>query len=197
MKTQKMIVVVAVLIALAVGSSVAYAQGTLTRLRADRLSHGDEIATASEVPGLTFYNEVFLLGKGRRTIFITFTASGDTHDGAQLLMRGEIDGRACTGKPGASAAAPGWQALSKLPDSGSNCNDGGGGGGDCHDNSIVYTCCRNIRTLAPGPHTVTLKMARGSSPHPAGTVFFENAHVYIDSTRNRSRSLCRDLPAPG
>ncbi|MCZ6760675.1 MAG: hypothetical protein O7D29_09930, partial [Gemmatimonadetes bacterium] len=161
--------------------TVPTASAVVSRERADRLAMGFEIATAAVIPGVSIYAEPIFLSGAKRTVYITFVASGDTHDGARLLMRGEVDGEACTGGPGATPTAPGWQSINMMPASNSgasNCNNGGGGPGDCHDNSIIYTCCRNVKE--PGPHTVTLRMASGGLP---GTVFFEQAHVYVDSTK--------------
>ena len=182
MNRRKKIVFMTVLTALAVGSTVAYVQASavVSRERADRLAMGFEIATALVIPGVSIYAEPIFLSGAKRTVYITFVASADSHGGARLLMKGEVDGEACTGGPGATPTAPGWQSINMMPAGGTtaNCNNGGGGPGDCHDNSVIYTCCRNVQK--PGPHTVTLRMASGGLP---GTVFFEQAHVYVDSTK--------------
>jgi len=197
MNRRKKIVFMTVLTALAVGSTVAYVQASavVSRERADRLAMGFEIATNSTIAApLNFYTEPIFLSGAKRTVYITFVASADTHNGARLLMRGEVDGEACTGGPGATPTAPGWQSINMMPASNSgasNCNNGGGGPGDCHDNSVIYTCCMNVQK--PGPHTVALSMASGGL---AGTVFFEQAHVYVDSTKTEP-GFCEDLPDPG
>ncbi len=183
MNRRKKIVFMTVLAALAVGSTVAYVQASsvLSRERADRLAMGFEIATFNTIANpLNFYTEPIFLAGAKRTVYITFVASADSHGGARVLMKGEVDGEACTGGPGATPTAPGWQSINMMPAGGANanCNNGGGGPGDCHDNSVIYTCCRNVQK--PGPHTVALSMASGG---PSGTVFFEQAHVYVDSTK--------------
>ncbi len=94
------IMLMTVVTVLTVGSGILEAQSgvTVSRHRADRLAMGFEIATPATIAGggLNFYTEPIFLAGNRRTVYITFVASADSHGGARLLMKGEVDGEACT-----------------------------------------------------------------------------------------------------
>jgi len=93
-----------------------------------------------------------------------------------------VDGVACnSGKGGADAAPFGWISLNKLPaaTTSSNCNDGGGGTGDCHDNRVYYTWCAVVQPPPKGPATRTVQLKMASSDG-VSIVYIEAAHFYID-----------------
>jgi len=117
-----------------------------------------------------------------KNVYVTFSGTGDTHAGpgglgAALLMTCLIDGAPCQPGSGlATAGPPGWITLQKMPQpvAITNCSDGGGGSGDCHDNNLYATWCFGVD---PGAHTIDLKLASSNG----GVVFYERGHVYIDA----------------
>ena len=122
-----------------------------------------------------------------RTLFFTFSATGDTHGGAALLMTCLVDGVVCQSGGGLVTAGPsGWITLQKMPagHTGTNCNDGSGGTGDCHDNNLNYTWCTTVD--GPGPRTVELKLASSIPGGLGREVFYERSHIYIDATPNKN-----------
>ena len=141
-------------------------------------------------------------------VYITFTATGDTHQnsdglGAALLMSASVtdpagvktvcDAPITGGLP--SAGPTGWITLQKLPTGtgATNCNDGGGGDGDCHDNNLVFSCC--VLTTPGGggtTHTIDLRLASSNG----GIVFYERANINVDGTPNPGGTLCRGVGLP-
>jgi hypothetical protein len=184
--------------------------GGLDRLSAEFQS-GGEIATiatpaASPVPGapggVVVYDKTLNIPPG--VAYITFSAQGDTHEqldgtntpipgtGAALLMTASITdaaGNVTTCQPMASAGgaalfgAP-WMTLVKLPDGEppNNCDDGGGGPADCHDNAFSFSCCALIANGkgGPGGNSRDVKISMASSN--GGTVFYEDSTIYIDKS---------------
>jgi hypothetical protein len=81
--------------------------------------------------------------------------------------------------------------------------DGGGGGGDVHDNGIYYTWCTPVQ---PGTHTIDIRLASSGSDFETGgtglfgpvgpTVFFEQAHFYIDASRIGGPNQCTEAAPP-
>jgi len=136
--------------------------------------------------GTTVYSKTLFIPY--RTLFVTFSGTGDTHRGAALLMTCVVDGAVCQPGGGLGNAGPsGWITLQKMPASAGNTNcgvggsgDGSGGPGDCHDNNINYKWCTTVD--GPGPRTVELKLASSNG----GEVFYERAHIYIDATPNKN-----------
>jgi len=134
---------------------------------------------------LNFYTKTVTVpaATGNNVIYVTLSTAGDGHDGAALLLRCRVDGVPCNGGSTFTGGA-GWIVLQKIPDfdaDSNNCNDGGGGGADCHDNSFTYTWCKAV--LA-GSRTVKLDLASSNG----GVVFMEGTHVYIDSNSIPSAS---------
>jgi hypothetical protein len=118
------------------------------------------------------------------TLYITISTTGDTHGGAASWFSCVVDDYFCNPGAGGAAGAPaGWIALQKLPaanEGADNCDNGGGGAGDCHDNSIYYTWCTNVKK---GDHKVDIRLASSIERQP---VFFEAAHFYIDATKGQN-----------
>jgi len=84
-----------------------------------------------------------------------------------------------------------------VPTSGStNCDDGGGGAGDCHDNNVNQTWCAVVPS---GPRTVTLKL--GVIPNTptttSGIAFIEGGKYYVDSTTFTTGDGCTEYVPPG
>jgi hypothetical protein len=147
------------------------------------------------------------------TVYITFSAQGDIHGGAALLMSGSVTdsaGNTTVCEPmsggGLGTAGPtGWMTLLKLPLTGltgsttpaTNCNNGGGGSADCHDNTIMFSCCVNVRpdtSSPPTTHTVDLKLATSIAGDAA---FYERSTIYIDASPNPGGALCAGASVPG
>jgi hypothetical protein len=195
----------AVVAALAAGwlARPAGAQGVLLRLVADTKNFDTtETATTATVAtdGDLVYTRSVFVPTGINTLYVTISTTGDTHNGASIWLSCRLDGAYCNGGAGGAAGAPGgWVSLQKHKNwiglSGALSGDGGGGGGDVHDNSLTYTWCTQVK---PGSHTVDIKMATSGpdfetgDPDSASTVFFEAAHFYIDANR-ASNTGC---PAP-
>lgn len=145
-------------------------------------------------------------------VYVTFSAQGDTHGGAALSMSANItDAAAATTvcEPMAGEVAGGgvtagpavWMTLNKLPTNPAvetpgtnNCGDGGGGSADCHDNTIMFSCCLRITPdTALTKHTVEIRL--GSQPNPqtplvASNAFYERSTIYIDASADPGGSLC-------
>jgi len=143
------------------------------------------------------------------TLFITFYGTSDVHtSGAagsatannHLLMGAEISGpegvQLCKPFDATTDAPSGWTTLLKLPRPNpaatTNCNDGGGGTSDCHDNAVVFSCCvKNVRPDTAGTtHTIEVKIANSDN---TDRVFVEKGIAYVDSSA-ASTALCADAP---
>jgi hypothetical protein len=92
-------------------------------------------------------------------------------------MNATIDGTLCqpllgeTQPPvgGGPHLQTGWYTLLIPPEPPqvTNCNDGGGGSADCHDNTIYFSCCarlskRHRKTVPVDIHLATLPSGSGS-----------------------------------
>ncbi len=147
-------------------------------------------------------------------VYITFSAQGDTHGGAALSLSANVtDSSAVTtvcqpmaGQTseggGGTAGPPGWMTLNKLPTNpaidttgpANNCNDGGGGSADCHDNTVMFSCCLRITPdSAATSHTVEIRLASQPNPLTPTTptdAFYERSTIYIDASADPGGSLC-------
>lgn len=209
--------------------SSAHAQ-VLQRLSADfqndTSTGGAEISTtAPALPGgaggINTYSKTLSVPFAN-TLFITFSAQGDVHNGSALLMNATVTENGSANKTpilcqpllgqtsnggGGPHVQTGWYTLLHLPepsDSTGNCNDGGGGTADCHDNNLVFSCCERITpdrpTFASGrpgftTHTVNLNLA----DLPGGDsniAFYERATINIDGVLDLNKSLCQGAPNP-
>lgn len=131
--------------------------------------------------GVLCYSKTVATRPGEGVLFITVSTTGDTHNGAALLLGCFINGVPCNaGTTGAAQPkAPGYIYLRKLPvTDGTNCNDGAGGTADCHDNSIAYTWCSRVAPRST--HTVDIRLANNDN---VSSVFIEQLHVYIDTVK--------------
>jgi hypothetical protein len=198
----------AVLVSGALGSLVALpavvsAQDFLRRLAAEFDFFGFEAQTAAEPPGIAIYRKTVDVPHPTNTLYLTLSTTGDTHDGAASCFTALLDGAffnpggqgaaRCAG--GGETPVEGWITLLKLPGQtgdpgGTNCDDGGGGPGDCHDNSIYYQWCTPVE---PGKHEVEIRMA---SDTEGKTVFIEQAHFYVDASRFREEKGCVQAETP-
>jgi hypothetical protein len=166
--------------------------------------------TAGGTGGLSVYSKTLAIPFD--VVYVTFSAQGDTHGGATLAMSANVtDAAAVTtvcepmagqsgGGGGGTAGPSGWMALQKTPTDGTvetaanNCNDGGGGVADCHDNAIMFSCCLRI-TPDTGVTKHTVEIRLGSEPNPqtplvATNVFYERSTIYIDASTDPAGTLC-------
>ena len=99
---------------------------------------------------------------------------------------------------GIDQAPVGWITLLKIPAAteATNCNDGGGGTADCHDNAISYEWCQNIGpSSVDRQFNVVLKMATSIAGQ---FVFLEKTRIYIDSSAIASSAdRCKRAGEPG
>ena len=149
--------------------------------------------------GRLVYQKMVSVPADHNVLYVTFSATGDTHNGAALWMGCRIDGVDCRpGGTGAAGSAPGYTSLQKMPSFPAGnatgalgtCNDGGGGFGDCHDNNLNYTWCVQLAPCESGTpmdHTVELRLATSQS---GDRVFFEHANFYVDSN-NITGNACQ------
>lgn len=167
------------------------------RLAATKQYDGERITSVPAgvigTDGLLVYSKaVFVPGKVTETaaLFVTFSGTGDTHGGAALLMSCYVDFPAVpcmTGDTGAGPNPSGWVTLQKTPagTGATNCNDGSGGDGDCHDNSVTYTWCTRVTA---GAHTVNLSLA---SSDGVSNVYYERALILVDAVHgSKAAGLC-------
>ena len=154
-------------------------------------------------------------------VFITFSAQADTHNSSALLMSANVtdeDGNKQLCQPLAGQTGPGggnqftgWYTLLKQPVTGltgattppTNCNDGGGGSADCHDNTIYFSCCARVTPDTdeffseddPFQQTVQIRLADnpGSGNNRA---FYERATIYIDAESDPNHKLCTGVGVP-
>lgn len=161
--------------------------------------------------GALFYRKTVMVPAFSNVLFVSFFTTGDAHGGAKDLFscRLRIGGPSAPLKfcrpttppippgTGVDTAPNGWITLLHVPRSSTttNCNDGGGGTGDCHDNGISYQWCVQIPDVPvrvlPIPVIVDLKMATSIPGQP---IFIEKGHVYIDSSRMEQSNRCTSAP---
>jgi hypothetical protein len=193
--------------------SGAQTNGALIRLAGDfqnSTSMGDPEISTSATPaaagggGTVIYTRTLRLPT--KTVFINFSGTGDSHDGAGLLMTALITDafdNTVVCEPfsgqfggGGDAGPNGWTTLQKMPAYDAtqlNCNDGGGGPADCHDNNLFFSCCAQIQADPQGfAHTVDIKLASSDG----GTVFYERASINIDAAVDPNRVLCTGVGSP-
>ena len=178
--------------------------GDLKRLVAEFDFFGFEASTDAEPPGIAIYRKTIDVPHRTNTLYLTLSTTGDTHDGAASCFTALLDG--VFFNPGGQGAArcadggetpvEGWITLLKLPGQigdpgGTNCEDGGGGPGDCHDNGIYYQWCTPVEK---GKHEVEIRMASDTN---GKAVFIEQAHFYVDASHFRKKEQgCAQAETP-
>ena len=174
-------------------AATATGSATLFRIAADQQKTGERATTAyfgsggSLVYSKNFYNP------GQRT-YVTFSGQGDTHEGAALMIQCLFDGLPCEAGFGADPDfGAGWSTLNKEPGGtlfdglpGNNCEDGGGGFADCHDNTVAKVWC--IHNEA-GAHTVKLNLGTDTA---GAAVWYEKATILIDGSGWDPHIRCQD-----
>lgn len=193
-------------------SAGAKADGPIIRHAADFIKfNGTEFTTtitAAAFPGppdgALFYSKTVLVPSDSNALFVSIFATGDAHFGAADWFSCRVNGALCRPEStvtGIDKAPAGWITLVKIPTDGdgvaNNCNDGGGGTADCHDNAIAYSWCAVLPPIAPGTVqsvTVALKFATSTA---GSNVFLEKGHIYIDSSRISQNDRCGFFPGAG
>ena len=224
-----MLALPAVLIAAAVATANASALQRLSAefQNADSKSVGGEVFTnvppdtISPPGGVVVYDKIISLPQA--VAYITFSAQADTHFGSALLMSASIvdsAGAETVCQPmatagGAAEIGSPWMTLLKLPapTTSTNCKtglgDGGGGSGDCHDNTIMFSCCVLVAKPDSGDDDDEVKTGKtgktgsGGTTHdvkirladfpggPGNVAFYENSTIYIDSGPNPGKGFCQ------
>jgi len=154
--------------------------------------------------GTVVYQKTLTVPDSVRVIYVTFSGQGDAHNGSALLMNASVNGTLIqpllgqTGPGGGGThVQTGWYTLAHLPQAGAgvtNCNDGGGGTADCHDNTLYFSGCARVGTFG-GPVTVTIKLA----DLPGGdnnSAFYERASINIDGVLDTTNNLCTGVGVP-
>ena len=210
LKTHKLLLAAAAVM-FASGGAIA-ADGPLFRHSADFFKFdGTEFATVvtadanpAIADGALFYDRTVLLPSSSNVLYVTLFTTGDTHGGAALWLSCRYSIGAvinlCRSSsppgPGIDEAPNGWVAVKKLPvpvDGATNCNDGGGGPADCHDNAITYSWCVQLPSPTPISVRVRLRMATSIAGQQ---VFMEKGQAYIDSSfiNQKARCIRANLP---
>src|SRR5216684_7129434 len=206
--------------AVLIAGAVTWANAApLHRLAADfqnntSVGGGGEIFTSSTPGsgGKLVYSRTLSIPFG--VVYITFSAQGDTHNGSALLMKASVTDDASVtetaceplagqtgGGGGGPTVFPHWYTLLKLPITEVapiNCDDGGGGTADCHDNTIMFSCCAQIRPDSGDPATThTVKIRLADLPGGGGNLaFYERSTIYVDGSPNPGGTLCSGVGVP-
>jgi hypothetical protein len=158
----------------------------------------NEPAGPNGTGGVPIYQKNLRVPDDVDVLYVTFSAQAETHNGAALLMNATVDGMLCEPLAGQTDAGgggshlqTGWYTLLILPQpiAVTNCNDGGGGSADCHDNAIYFSCCAR---LSKGHRkTVPVDIHLASLPGPSGFgSFYERSTIYIDGQKDEKRNFC-------
>jgi hypothetical protein len=139
------------------------------------------------------------------TLYVTITATGDGHNGAQTLIQCLVDGVPCNAGTGSNGAPSGFVVVQRhegvTTDSFGDTIDAE----DFHDNNVHYEWCVPIK---PGKgkgkllHTVALSLAT-SGPDDLtvagagdGDVFLEQVHVLVDGSKLGKGNGCTAMANP-
>ena len=166
---------------------------------------GEILTNAAAGPGGTggvvVYDKTIKIPSDVDVLYVTFSAQGDSHNGSALLMTATVNGGLIEPLAGQTAGGgggihlqTGWYTLLILPQpvAITNCNDGGGGSADCHDNTIYFSGCTRILTEEhKGPETadVVIKLA----DLVGGVAFYERSTIYIDGQHDPRGELCKGV----
>lgn len=161
---------------------------------------GADVNTPAVAPGdgALFYEKNIKVNPSVNVLYVSIDTTGDAHAGAALWLSCRVNGEFCrpSAVPAVDGAPSGWINLLKVPtsDADNNCNDGGGGTADCHDNNINYTWCIPVDVPANSPdkpYNIKLKMA---SSIEGQTVFIEKGHVIVDGSKIQGSERCTITP---
>ena len=202
---------VATSVLLFVGQGILIAQSPPRRLSAEFQNNsstggsGEKTTNAAAQPagagGTVVWSKTVTVTPNFKVLYVTFSAQGDSHNGSALLMNATVNGtliQPLAGQTAAGGGGPheqtGWYTLNHLPEATlggvTNCNDGGGGPADCHDNAISFSGCVRLDLNAPTPLTVNIKMA-DLPGGDANFAFYQRSTIYIDAQEDPDGSLCK------
>jgi hypothetical protein len=169
-------------------------------------SDGEIVTNAPAGPngtgGIVVYDKMVGFPADVNVLYVTFSGNADTHNGSALLMTATVNGNLIeplAGQLGTGGGGPteqtGWYTLSKLPAAltGNNCNDGGGGTGDCHDNAVMFSGCY---ALGPNDDKKTAHVQVMLADMPGGgdnLAFYERATFYIDGQHDNTGTMCQGV----
>jgi hypothetical protein len=177
------------------------ADPVLQRLSSDFQNGGEASTIEPALPlgagGMVTYQKTLTIPTDVNVIYVTFSAQGDVHNGTTLAMNASVNNvliqPLLTFVGGGGNTVSGWYSLLKLPAAGANCNDGGGGPADCHDNTIYFSGCARV---TPGA-TVTVRIKLADIPgHDANTAFYERSTINIDGLGDLTNSQCQPHSIP-
>lgn len=180
--------------------ALAQNTGFVRRYASNFTAFGNEISTnlppaPNAQGGLIIYNKNFFVADDINVLYVTISATGDSHFGARLQLACLVDGKPCNPGPNPVGGAPGgWHTALRMDNYNDNYlgpgfgGDGGGGAGDVHDNHVMYTWCTPFEAKA-GSHNVQVRLASSPAPGDPGSasplafVFLEAVHFFIDGAR--------------
>jgi len=204
------------------GIAAAEPPGPIVRLAADfqndaSLGPTGEIATTLAAGplgsgGATAYSKTLTIPSDIDVIYVTFSAQGDAHFGSALLMNATVNGaliQPLLGQTdiggGGGFLQTGWYTLLHLPQAPGvqNCNDGGGGTADCHDNTLHFSGCARLAPKHWGDkwhktQTITVEINLADLPGgDANFAFYERSTIYVDGQDDDKGKLCTGVGFPG
>ena len=176
---------------------------------------GEIVTNAPALPGsaggAVFYDKTVKLSDDVDVIYVTFSGQGDAHNGSALLMNATVNGnliQPLAGQDEAGGGGPhlqtGWYTLLHLPQAatGTNCDDGSGGTGDCHDSALHFSGCYRLRAAEKKKHDdddeapkfARIKIALADLPGGGfNRAFVERTTIYIDGQKDRHGSACKGV----
>jgi len=192
---------------------VAQPPNSLQRLSAEfqnntSLGGTGEVATVAPAApggagGVVVYSKTVEIPNDVDVFYVTFSGQGDVHNGSALLMNATVAGaliQPLAGQTAGGGGGPhvqtGWYTLLHLPQAttGTNCNDGGGGTADCHDNTIYFSGCARLETHEKEVKSATVNIKLANLPGgDANVSFYERATIYIDGQKDEKGTLCRGV----
>lgn len=162
------------------------APGSLVRL-VSAYDMSGEVSTDDET-GVMIFNRNVVPPSNANTLYMTFSGTGDSHDGSVTRLGCRVDGHGCPNDDKF------WTDVQKFA---FECEtfegpfaeqlectdgDGGGGPGDWHDNNINLQWCQSI---APGSRhknvQVWLSAEPGEGEGDNDFVFVEDVTFYVDA----------------
>jgi hypothetical protein len=186
-------------------AGLALAQSPLLRLSSEFQNVVSGVLEASTnaaalpggVGGTVTYLKTVTIPDDVDVVYVTFSAQADVHNGSALLMTAVVNGTLIQPLLGSTVAGvhtqSGWWTLLHLPQAGAgvtNCNDGGGGTADCHDNTIYFSGCARVARGAKVPVEIKLADLPGGDNNFA---FYERATIYIDGQTDPAGNLCKGV----
>jgi hypothetical protein len=158
--------------------------------------------------GAVFYDETVKLPDDVDVIYVTFSGQGDAHNGSALLMTATVNDHLIeplAGQSGFGGGGPhlqtGWYTLIHSSQSNAaNCNERGGGTGDCHDTSLYFSGCYRLSAAEKKKHDddesapkfARIKIALADLPGGDGNAaFIERSTIYIDRQKDKHGTACR------